>query len=87
MQTKLTELTADYDPDLFNSVRVDVPNSSLIVEVTDKWYQLNESRQDKFANELLKRSHKFDFDKLELRDTAGTLVSRSRRSRYFNSNE
>lgn len=77
VQTKLAELTSNYDPDLFNSIRVDLLNNSLFVEVTDGWYELNESRQNKIANEILERSRKFDFSKLQLLDPTGTLVARN----------
>ena len=77
LQMKLAELTSSYDPDLFNSIRVDLPNNSLFVEVTDDWYKLNESRQNKFANEILERSRKFDFSKLQLLDSTGRLVARN----------
>ena len=77
VQTKLAELVSDYDPDLFDSVKVDLPSNSLIVEITDKWYSLDESRQDKVANEILKRSRKFDFGKLQLLDSQGTLIARN----------
>ena len=77
LQTKLAELAADYDPDLFDSVKVNLPDNSLILKVTDKWYSLNESRQDKLANEILKRSRQFDFSKLEFQDPAGKLVARN----------
>ena len=77
LQTKLAELTSNYDPDLFNSVLVNLPDSSLIIEVTNDWYELKESRQNKFANEILERSRKFDFRKLQFFDPTGTLVARN----------
>jgi|GEM_PF-2116796 len=77
LQTKLAELASDYDPDLFDSMGVDLPDNNLIIEVTDKWYSLNESRQDKVTNEILKRSRQFGFSKLEFQDPQGKLVARN----------
>ncbi|MDJ0593697.1 MAG: hypothetical protein QNJ72_27570 [Pleurocapsa sp. MO_226.B13] len=77
LQTKMTELTSSYDPDLYNSIRVDLANSSLLIEVTDNWYELEESRQDKLVNEILQRSRKLNFDKLQLLDSTGTVVARN----------
>lgn len=77
LQSKLANLTNDYSGDPIDSVRVDVPQSSLSVEVTDGWYELSESRQIKLANEILKRSRQLDFTKLEFKDAVGTLVARN----------
>ena len=77
LQTKLSQLTSNYDSDLFNNVRVDLPTSSLIVGVTDNWYELDESHQDKFVNKILQRSRQLYFNKLEFKDPTGTLVARN----------
>ncbi|MCC0176411.1 hypothetical protein I4641_05395 [Waterburya agarophytonicola K14] len=77
LQAKLAEVIDNYDPELFETVRVDLPNNSLLVEVTDNWYELNESRQNKFANEILKRSRQLNFGQLQLQDSTGTLVARN----------
>ena len=77
LQGKLVEVIEDYDSDLFNNVRVDLPETSLLVEVTDDWYELNESRQTKLANDILKRSRQLNFSKLQLQDSTGTLVARN----------
>ncbi len=65
LQTKLAEITENYDSDLFKNIKVDLPETSLSIEVTDNWYELNESRQDTLANEILKRSRQLNFSKLQ----------------------
>jgi hypothetical protein len=77
LQGKIAELTNDDEADIVNFIKVDLPNSNLIVEVKDNWYSLNESRQNKFANQILQRSRKLNFSKLELKDSQGTLVARN----------
>lgn len=77
LQTKVAKLTQDYATDLVSSIKVDLPQSSLLVEVKDNWYEMEESRQNKLANEMLKRSRKLNFSKLELKDSTGTLVARN----------
>ena len=77
LQGKLVEVTQDYDSDLFNNVLVDLSESSLLVKVTDGWYELNESRQTKLADDILKRSRQLNFNKLQLQDSRGTLVARN----------
>ncbi len=75
--TKVANLTKNYPTDLIESIQVDLPQDSLLIKVTDDWYELSESSQNKLANEMLKRSREFDFLKLELKDSLGTLVARN----------
>ena len=77
LQTKLAESIASYDQDLFDQIEIDDAQNSLLVEVTDNWYELSESRQIKLANQILNRSRQLQFSKLELQDTTGTLVARN----------
>ncbi len=77
LQTKVAEILKDYPEDLLNSVEVDFGQHSLVVKVSDLWYELNESRQTKLANQILERSRKLDLTKLELKDIRGTLVARN----------
>ena len=77
LQSKVANLTQDYPSEAIASVRVDIPQSSLAVQVTDSWYELSESEQTKLANEMLRRSRQLDFTKLELKDSEGTLVARN----------
>lgn len=77
LENKVANLKQNYPTDLVSLVRVDLAQNSLLVEVTDNWYELSESRQNKLANEMLKTSRDFDFTKLELKDGEGALVARN----------
>jgi hypothetical protein len=77
LQTKLAEITANYDSDLFKTIQVDLPANSLAIAITDGWYKLNESSQNKLANEILQRSRQLNFKKLQLQDAQGTVVARN----------
>lgn len=77
LQTKLAEITVNYESNLFQNIQVDLPQTSLLIEVTDSWYELNESRQTKLTNEILKRSRQLNFSKLQFQDSTGTLVARN----------
>ena len=76
LQTKLTELTKNYAK-FVNSIEIDLPKSSLSVEVTDDWYELSQTRQNKLANDMLERSRQLDFSNLKLKDSTGKLVARN----------
>ncbi|MDJ0568753.1 MAG: hypothetical protein QNJ53_06865 [Pleurocapsa sp. MO_192.B19] len=77
LQTKVLELIKDSPTDLVDFIKVDLAKSSLLVKVKDNWYELNESRQNKLANDILERSRQLNFSKLELQDSQGTLVARN----------
>ncbi len=77
LETKVSELTQEYPSELIDSIKVNLSQNSLLVKVTDNWYELDESRQNKLANEILKRSRNLSFSKLEFKDNAGTLVARN----------
>lgn len=77
LQGKIADLINKDEADIVNVIKVDLPTSSLVVKMKDNWYELNESRQNKLANEILQRSRKLNFSKLELKDSQGTLVARN----------
>ncbi|MGL5831764.1 MAG: hypothetical protein ACRC1Z_00835 [Waterburya sp.] len=77
LTTKLGQLTQDYPSEFIQDVQVNLPDNSLIIRVTDGWYELEASRQNSLGNEILQRARAFSFDKLELQDKMGTLIARN----------
>ena len=77
LQEKINKITSQGSDELIVSGEADLLNSRLLLKVSDDWYQLNQSRQDKFANETLKRAQKFKFSKLEIKDLQDNLIARS----------
>jgi hypothetical protein len=77
LQNRVTEITQDYAEDSIVSVEADFRQSSLSVILSNLWYELNESRQNKLANDILKRSRQLDFQKLTIKDPEGILIARN----------
>lgn len=77
IQEQVAEITSQYSEGLILSIEASFLDSRLKVTLGKDWYKLNDSRQDKLANEILKRSKKLDFRKLEILDTEGTLLARN----------
>lgn len=77
LETKLAELAQDYPSEFIKNIQVNLPESSLVVEVTDNWYELDELRQNSLGNDMLQRSRGLSFKKLELKDRLGTLIARN----------
>ena len=77
VETKVDELIQTYPNEYVAKVEMDLPHNSLLVRVTDNWYDLEESRQNSLGGEILQRSREFSFSKLQLLDSKGNLVARS----------
>ena len=77
LETKISELVETYPQEFIEEVRVDLPANSLVVRVTDNWYDLDESDRNSLGNDILNRARAFSFQKLELEDKMGALVARN----------
>ena len=76
LPNRISQSIKDYT-DFVEAIEVNLPQSRLLVEITDDWYSLDANRQDKLANKMLERSRQLDFNKLELKDSSGKVVARS----------
>lgn len=77
VQQQVADITERYGNGLIQSVEANFLSSRLIVRVSDGWYNLKESQQNKLADEILHRSRELDFSKLEITDLKGMLLARS----------
>jgi len=77
IQNQVTEITEKYANGLIQSIQANFPSSFLGVKVSEGWYNLNPSQQDKLADEMLRRSQELDFSKLQITDPEGTVLARS----------
>jgi len=77
IQDQVAEVTNRYANELIQSIQANFRDSRLIVKVSMGWYELSGDRQNKLADEMLKRAQELDFSKLEITDTQGTLLARS----------
>lgn len=77
VQQQVADITERYGNGLIQSVEANFLSSRLIVRVSDGWYNLKESQQNKLADEILRRSRELDFSKLEITDLKGILLARS----------
>jgi hypothetical protein len=77
IQGELASITNQYPEGLVLSIEANFSGSRLIVTIGDTWYQLSGKRQQKLANEILQRSQKLDFRKLEFINSEGKLLARN----------
>ena len=76
LETKISALTQAQESKFIQNVQVN-PDRSLLVRVTDDWYELDEAEQNDIGNEILQRSRSYSFERLELKDNEDSLVARS----------
>ena len=77
LQTKIANITAGYTTDFIDLIKVNLGEDSILVEVNDNWYQLNQSRRNKVSNAILERSRQLKFNHLKFQDSTGALVARN----------
>lgn len=77
LQSKIIQLAKEYPSELINSVNTNLPQNTLLVEVSDKWYQLDASSQTQIANQMLEQARQLSFSKLRIEDNSGMLVARN----------
>ncbi|BAY28012.1 hypothetical protein NIES2100_78410 [Calothrix sp. NIES-2100] len=62
---------------LIKSIQANFRTSNLTIKISDDWYSLTESQQDKLAADILQRSQELDFTHLEVVDFQDRLVARN----------
>lgn len=77
LQNQITEITDQYSEGLLQSIRLNDRRHLLTVHLTNDWYRLSANQQNQLAEEMLKRSRKLKFDRLEFTDPEDSLVARS----------
>ena len=77
LQTKIANLTDDYPTDFVDLIKVNLPKNTILVEVNDDWYELDESSQNQIGNSVLERIRQLKFNKLKFQDSTGKLVARN----------
>ena len=77
IQEKISEITSQDYGELILSGEADLLAGRLLIKVSDDWYQMDKSSQDKFVNEALQRSQQFKIKKLAIQDLQNNLIARS----------
>ncbi len=77
IQAQVAEITNKYADGLIQSIQANFPGSRLTVKVSEDWYNIEQSQQNKLASEMLNQAKQFDFSQLELTDLQGKLLARS----------
>lgn len=74
---RLAKLSKPYGEDLIQSVKTNFPGSLLEIQVTDKWYKLESTYQNRLGNQLFNQVRSLDFTHMEICDSDGHLLARN----------
>lgn len=77
IQDRLAQVTTQYADVPIASIQANFDASRLLVKISNEWYNLSASRQDKLAAQMLERARELDFTIVQIIDTQGSLVARS----------
>jgi hypothetical protein len=77
IENQVAEVSDRFASGLIKSIQANFLTSSLDIKISDDWYTLSESEQDKLAGEILQRSQELDFTHLEISDSQNRLVARN----------
>jgi hypothetical protein len=77
IENQVAEISDRFAEGLIKSIQANFGTSNLIVKISDDWYTLKESQQNKLAAEVLQRSKELDFSHLEITDLQDVLVARN----------
>jgi hypothetical protein len=77
IENQVAEISDRIASGLIKSIQANFRTSNLTVKISDDWYSLQESQQDKLAAEILQRSQELDFTHLEIIDSQDRLIARN----------
>ncbi|WP_414519209.1 hypothetical protein [Nostoc sp. PCC 9305] len=77
IENQVAEISDRVASGLIKSIQANFRTSNLTVKISNDWYTLNESQQDKLAAEILQRSQELDFTHLEIIDSQNMLIARN----------
>ncbi|MCC5627153.1 hypothetical protein [Nostoc sphaeroides] len=77
IENQVAEISDRIASGLIKSIQANFRSSNLTVKISNDWYTLKESQQDKLAGEILQRSQELDFTHLEIVDSQNRLIARN----------
>jgi hypothetical protein len=77
IQTQLSDITSQYSDDIIQTLRVDIAQDRLVVELNPIWYLISDDRQDRVTAKMWLQAKANHFSKLEIQDAQGVSIARS----------
>lgn len=70
-------ITDKYGKKIINKVEANLKSNSLIIEISNDWYNLNENTQNNLVSDITDKIKSLDFYKFNLIDNEGNLLARN----------
>ncbi len=77
IENQVAEVSDRFASGLIQSIQANFSTSSLTLRISDDWFRLKQSEQDKLAAQMLQRSKELDFSHLYIVDSQDKLVARN----------
>ncbi|MBD2776305.1 hypothetical protein [Iningainema tapete] len=77
IENQVAQVSDRFASGLIKSIQANFRTSNLTIKISDDWYTLKQSQQEKLAADMLQRSKELDFTHLEIIDSQGRLVARN----------
>jgi hypothetical protein len=77
IENRISAVSDRISSGIIKSTQANFATSSLVIKVSDQWYNLKPNQQDKLASEMFQRSQELDFSHLEIVDILDRLVARN----------
>ncbi|WP_193193398.1 hypothetical protein [Nostoc sp. MG11] len=77
IENQVAEISDRFASGLIKSIQANFRTSNLTLKISNDWYTLEESQQNKLAAEILQRSQELDFTHLEILDSQNRLIARN----------
>jgi hypothetical protein len=77
IENRISEVTNRISSGIIKSTQANFATSTLLVKVSDEWYNLKPNAQNKLASQMFQRSQDLDFSHLEIVDILDRVVARN----------
>ncbi|NJM71569.1 MAG: hypothetical protein HC862_15860 [Scytonema sp. RU_4_4] len=77
IENQVAEISDRFASGLIKSIQANFRSSRLAITISDDWYNLKQSEQDKLLAQMLQRSKELDFIHLDIVDSQGQLIARN----------
>ncbi len=77
IQNQIAEISDRTFSGIIQSIQANFLGSNLTIKVSNDWYSLDKTQQDKLAAQIFQRSQELDFSHLEITDLQSKLLARN----------
>jgi hypothetical protein len=77
IENRISEVSNGVSSGIIKSTQANFATSTLLVKVSDEWYNLKPNDQNKLASQMFQRSQDLDFSHLEIVDILDRIVARN----------